>query len=125
MDKKQKRMRDILFKIYAALYKASTPSADFYELLENAPWCTYENGQYVDHPEGKFMPKDECVKSGWQKKIDYENYRLDSEEYDAIVTKILNRHKLDDTDRQALRVQAYLGCGPTAVLKEEKETQTI
>lgn len=120
-NKEQKRLRDILFKIYGALYKAATPSADFNELLENAPWCTYENGVYVEHPESRLMSKDECVKRGWQKKIDYENYVLDSDEYDKIVTKILKRHKLSDADRQALRIQAYLGCGPTASITNQND----
>ena len=119
--KKKKRLREILFKIYAALYKESEPQADFYELAENAPWCSMENGQWVIHPEAKDMTQEECLAKKWVKKIDYENYVLDSDKYDKIVNRILNRHKLSAYDRRALKIEAYLGCGPTARIKKTDE----
>lgn len=118
-EKEKKRYRKILFKIYEALYKKSTPSADFYELLEKSPWCSLEEGKYVEHPESAKMTHDECIANGWVKKIPYDDYTLDSDIYDETVTKILKRYKLEDHERKALRFEAYLGCGPTAKIKTE------
>ena len=122
-DKKNKRYKDILFKIYGALYKEAEPSADFLQLLEEAPWCSRENGTFVPHPEAKDMTREECLANHWMKKIPYEKYFLDGEKYEKIVNKILKRHKLTDSERQILTVEAYLGCGPTVknLNKEVKE----
>ena len=95
------KLKEVLFEIYRDLYRYSTPSADFDKLVEEAP--RDEHGRKV---------------------IDYDSYLLDEDVYDEIVRKHLDNTKgLTQRDKQVLKTEAYLGCGPRSVYKKREGTE--
>lgn len=98
MAKKKKEPQDVLHDIYVELYAKSVPSADFDELVKNAR---------IDE-EGN-------------KHIDYMAYVLDVETYKEIVDRHIKESKLSAIYKRALNIEAYLGCGPRTMNKEEFE----
>lgn len=114
---------DVVLKIYRQAYKESEPSVDFDELVRNTPYSTFVNGEYVEHPEAQMMTADELNRKvkyeGWKKKIPYENYYLDGERYSQIVESTIKRHRsLSERDKQSIKFEAYLGCGPSSRKKD-------
>ena len=95
-NKRKSKLICALYDLYRDLYKHSTPSASFDELVKNA--------KVIKEPNGREL-----------KCIDYENYTIDNALYDNIVQRHMsrNKHKLDKQQRDRFYVQAYLGCGPT------------
>ncbi len=81
---------DAAMDCYRELYKKATPSADFDELVANAP--LNERGQKV---------------------VDYNAYKLDRFTYEDIVEKHIKRNKLKTFEAKGFRIEMYLGCGPT------------
>jgi hypothetical protein len=96
---------------YNALYKASTPSADFEELMNNCRKYIDREGKphYCETP----LTNDECRARGWQKDIGYMDYELDEETYKSIVESKIKEHKLKGFRAEAFRNTMYLGCGPS------------
>ena len=86
---KETKLQKILKEMYVELYKASTPSADFEELMKNAP--INEQGKKV---------------------IDYMAYEIDKNEFDNIVDTIMSKHKLSKNDQHRLKMSIYLGASP-------------
>lgn len=93
--KKKKKLVDIAYDIYYDLYENATPSANFYELVENA----------------------EIMEDG-RKKINYEDYEIDGDLMDLIIEKHLKINKLNKRERQAMKIEIYLGVSP--VTKKNK-----
>jgi hypothetical protein len=84
-----KKEDKILLKIYQDLYKASTPSADFDELMANAP--LNERGQKV---------------------IDFNAYEITHEDYNRILEDILKDIKEPKWKKQMYRNTVAFGCSP-------------
>ena len=95
--KKKKSLKDIVFDIYRDLYKNSTPSADFDELLESA----------------------EIMEDG-RKNIHYENYEIDGDLMDEIIEKHMKENKLKKDERTAVKINVYLGASPVTKRKENE-----
>ena len=86
---------DAVMDCYRELYKKATPSADFDELVANAP--LNERGQKV---------------------IDFNAYKLDRFTYEDIVEKHIKRNKLKNYEAKSFRIEMYLGCGPTTKIDD-------
>lgn len=78
-----------LLKIYQDLYEASTPSANFNDLLYNAGYN--ELGQKV---------------------IDFNSYEISEEDFENIVKEDLKSVKLPKWVKQQIRNSVLLGCSP-------------
>jgi len=88
MTKEEKLILDI----YRALYKASTPSADFDQLMENS--STDENGR---------------------KLIPYDDYYISIDTYDEIISSMLKGKRLTKLKQQMIRNTIHLGCSPKTI----------
>lgn len=115
-NRSTKSLDKILKEIYTELYKKSTPSADFEELMNNAPWVENIQGINILH-EG--VSDSEAKANGYKKFIDFENYYLEESEYDKIVKEVYDKYKLNKHDREVLNFNVYLGCGPSTVKKDD------
>lgn len=94
---RRKNYDKILTDLYTRLYKAATPSADFSELLKNA--------------------KEETIDGKIVKRIDYDSYYLNLDDYRKIVEDVQKEHKLNAYEKSWLIFEAYLGAGPTSLKK--------
>ena len=88
-----KKIDDLMTNIYRDLYKNSTPSADFDELVANA--TLNEQGQKV---------------------IPFDDYELESEVFEKILDEHLSKSKLPQYIKGKVRVSIYLGCSPKTKL---------
>lgn len=87
--KKQSKEDKAIMECYIELFKHSTPSADFEQLVENADI-------------------NECG----QKVIDFMSYEIDEELYDSIVESMIKKHKLKGYKIQQFKNTIALGCSP-------------
>jgi len=78
-----------IMECYKLLFKASTPSADFEELFENAE--INERGQKV---------------------IDFMSYEIDKKEYDLIIKSVIKKYKFKRYKAQQFKTTIALGCSP-------------
>jgi hypothetical protein len=79
-----------MMECYRRLYKASTPSADFDQLVEEAP--VNEQGRKV---------------------IDFMAYEIDEPEYTQILEDVIKEFKIKPKYRaKALSMSILLGCSP-------------
>jgi hypothetical protein len=85
---RQTRDEKIVFDFYRRVYKAATPSADFDELMENAP---IEDGR---------------------KKIDYNAYEIEEEVMEQIIKDIYKQYRVPVYRRKSFAMEFYLGAGP-------------
>ena len=88
-----KKGEKIIMDIYRALYKASTPSADFDELMENAA---------LDDSGRKLIP--------------YNDYLISIDTYDEIISSILKDKRLTKLNKSAIRSSIHLGCSPKTIV---------
>lgn len=88
---RNKRIENLILDIYRELYKQSTPSADFDELVNNA--SLNERGQKI---------------------IDYNSHELEHDKFEVIINQKIKEHKirLKDYEKKRLTFQVYLGCSP-------------
>lgn len=86
---KESKEQKIIWQIYRELYKASTPSADFDLLVENA----------------------EINKLG-QKVILFNDYEISLEDYNEIVKRKLVGKKLTKLKQQAIKNTISMGISP-------------
>lgn len=84
---KQSKIEKIIFKIYRELYEASTPSANFDDLLSSA--SLNELGQKV---------------------IDFNSYEISQLDFEKIVKE--NVKGLSPYYKRAMRTSVLLGCSP-------------
>ena len=85
-----------LTECYRKLYKASTPPADFDELIKNA--TTNENGEKV---------------------IDYNAHEICEYEFSEIVDEVIKKHKIKTHRVTPFKNSIYLGCSPKFKKTEE------
>lgn len=81
---------------YRKLYKASTPPADFDELLKNA--TTNENGKKV---------------------IDYNAYEICEYEFSEIMSDVIKQYKIRSHRQDLFKNTILLGCSPKFKKTEE------
>ena len=91
--KEEEAMREC----YRKLYKASTPSADFDELVNNA--SIDENGQKV---------------------IDFMAYEICEYEFSEIVSDVIKEYKIRSHRQDLFKNTILLGCSPKFKKTEEK-----
>jgi len=89
MRKKKISDGDILLEIYRNVYAASTPPADFDELMANA----------------------EVNKEG-QKIIKFMDYECEHDVMEKILNEILDKYKIKDYRRKQFSFSFWLGCSP-------------
>jgi hypothetical protein len=95
MRSREKKLFDAVMNCYKELYKEATPSADFDELVANAP--VNEQGQKV---------------------VDNNAYRLSSKKYEEIVEAHIKKNKLKAYEAKGFRIEIYLGCGPLSKIDD-------
>jgi len=91
-----KKEDKILYEIYSRLYKASSPSADFEELVANAKI----------NEEGKRV-------------INFMDYEIDNDVMDNIIETVLKENRVRKDQRGKYKTTIYLGCSPKSFLKSE------
>ena len=89
MRKKKISDGDILLEIYRKVYAASTPPADFDELMANAE-----------------------INSEGQKVIRFMDYECEEAVMQGILDQVLNKHKIKDYRRKQFSFSFWLGCSP-------------
>jgi len=92
---KETKEQKIIWQIYRELYKASTPSADFDELVNSA----------------------EKNKKG-QKIIPFNDYEISEKDYNEIIDRNIKGKKLTKLSQQMIRNTVALGCSPRFKRKE-------
>jgi len=100
MTRRQTKLYNLVMDCYRELYREATPSADYDELIKNAPISD----------EGKKM-------------IDFNAYELDFKKYGEIVEKYIKKGKLSYFEERGFRFEMYLGSGPRSVIKENISLQ--
>jgi hypothetical protein len=78
-----------LYYLYKALYKNSTPSANFNKLVKEAPFN--KDGQKV---------------------VDYMSYIIDRSLFDKLIEKYKKKFKLNEFEEKSYLFNAYLGPSP-------------
>ncbi len=86
---KETKEQKIIWQIYRELYKASTPSADFDELVNSA----------------------EKNKKG-QKIIPFNDYEISEKDYNEIIDRNIKGKKLTKLGQQMIKNTIALGCSP-------------
>ena len=86
---KQEKIDKILNEIYVRLYKESTPTADFNELVENA-----------------------VINEFGQKEIAFMDYEITDEALDSIIKKTMKEYRVPKVYRDKFKYTIYLGCSP-------------
>lgn len=84
-----KKLDDALLECYVELYKNSTPSTDFNELMNNA--IINERGQKI---------------------IDYNCCEIEHEKMCKIVENTIKKYKIKNWQKQMFSNTIYLGCSP-------------
>lgn len=92
---RQSKSEKAIWQFYREIYKAATPSADFDELLENAP-----------------------INEHGQKEIDFNSYEVHGELFDKIVHEICQKFKLNLREKKMFMFEAYLGASPKITRNE-------
>lgn len=100
--KKLTKTGKTIWDIYRDLYRQSEPSVDFDELYMTSP-------------------KEKDTFGIERTMIPYNDYYLEDSAYNNIVDRHLSRNKWKLTENELLsvRVEAYLGCGPTSTKQNE------
>jgi hypothetical protein len=83
------KLEKVVLHCYKELYKMSTPSADFDELVKNA-----------------------SINQFGQKEIPYMDYEIEEALFHSILHKVLSKYKLDTWDIDRIKNTIYLGCSP-------------
>ena len=87
-----KKLESIMWDIYRVLYKNSTPSADFDELVAKA--TINERGQKV---------------------IDFMAYSIDHKLLEELMETELKKHRISKWDKGMIRSSIWLGCSPKSI----------
>ncbi len=97
MTRRQTKLYNLVMDCYRELYREATPSADFDELVKNAP-----------------------INDEGQKMIDFNAYEIDFDKYNEIVEKHIKKMKLSKYEERGFRFEMFLGSGPRTKIREEK-----
>ena len=96
MSRRQTKLYNLVMDCYRELYKEATPSADFDELVKNAP-----------------------INDNGEKMIDFRAYEVDFDKYGEIVEKYIKKGKLTPREEKGFRFEMFLGSGPMTKIKEQ------
>lgn len=113
----EKKTRQLINETYRMLFKESTPSADYDELVANC--CRYADDHGQIHTTEKPLSVEEMIDRGWKKAIDYMSYYLDKDRYSEIVESQAKKYKVRGMELSQFRTTMYLGWGPTSCKPEE------
>lgn len=86
---KQETIDKLILECYIELYKHSTPSVDFNELLK-----TKKKNRFG------------------QKIIPFDDYEIEQSKFQDIVEEIAKKYKLKGITNQQFKTTIYLGCSP-------------
>jgi len=86
---KQETIDKVILDCYTELYKNSTPSIDFNELLK-----TKKKNRFG------------------QKIIPFDDYEIDKDKFNIILEKMIKKHKLKGIFINQFKTTIYLGCSP-------------
>jgi len=86
---KETKEQKIIWQIYRELYKASTPSANFDLLVENAE-----------------------INELGQKVILFNDYEISAEDYEEIIERNLKGQRLTKLKQQSIHNTITMGCSP-------------
>ena len=84
-----KKEEQLMLECYRQLFKASTPSADFDNLVENA-----------------------TLNQFGQKEIPFMDYEIDEDEFIQIVDSILKKSRISSWRKELIKRSVLLGCSP-------------
>jgi hypothetical protein len=84
-----KKEEQLMLECYRQLFKASTPSADFDNLVENA-----------------------TLNQFGQKEIPFMDYEIDEDEFIQIVDSILKKSRISSWRKESIKRSVLLGCSP-------------
>ena len=76
--------------------------------------------KYIDyecfvHFTEKPLTNKECEERGWRKDINYMDYTISLEMFNAIIENKILTHKLEPTKAEAFRNSMQFGCGPRII----------
>jgi hypothetical protein len=94
MSAREKKYIEAAMLCYTELYKQSTPSANFQELMDNA-----------------------TINETGQKEIPFLNYEIEEEVCDRIIGSIIKKYKFKDWEAKGFRASIILGCSPKFIKK--------
>ena len=83
---------------YRRLFKASSPTADFDLLVENA---------IIDKDGLKHIP--------------FMDYELEEDKFESIITDVIKEFKIKPTHKNPFRVAIMLGCSPKTKQNEKRK----
>jgi hypothetical protein len=89
MSAREKKYNEAMMLCYTELYKQSTPSADFQELIDNA-----------------------TINESGQKEIPFLNYEIEEEVCDNIIDSVIKKYKFKNWEAKSFRTSIILGCSP-------------
>jgi hypothetical protein len=92
---KQDKIDLALFDCYRELFAGATPYGDFDKLVEVA--TLNERGQ---------------------KEIPFDNYEIDEDLFQQIITETLKKHKVPKSLHRSFSIAIHLGCSPRFTRKE-------
>ena len=95
MLRRQTKLYNLVMDCYRELYKEATPSADFDELVKNAP-----------------------INDEGQKMIDFDAYEIDFDKNHEIVEKYIKKMRLTKYEERGFRLEMFLGCAPRTKMRE-------
>jgi len=93
---KETKEQKIIWQIYRELYKASTPSANFDLLVENAE-----------------------INELGQKVILFNDYEISAEDYEEIIERNLKGQRLTKLKQQSIHNTITMGCSPRFSAKKK------
>ena len=97
MGKKELKEEKILHELYRRSFKASEPSADWDELLENA-----------------------TINEEGQKEIPFMDYECEQEILENIFNDVMKEYKIAKHKRKSYSITFYLGCSPKTKLNQNQ-----
>jgi hypothetical protein len=89
MKSRDKKYNDAVMTCYIELYKQSTPSADFQELMDNA-----------------------TINDRGQKEIPFNDYEIEEKLFDSVIDSVIKKYKFKNWEARGLKNSILLGCSP-------------
>jgi len=89
MSARDKKYNDAMMACYIELYKQSTPSANFQELMDNA-----------------------TINERGQKEIPFNDHEIEEELFNNIINIVVKKYKFKNWEARALKNSVLLGCSP-------------
>ena len=111
------KYRKAVNEAYTRMYAVSEPSADFNELVENAPWVDDKKNVIYKANE---VSDEQAVNEGLSKFIDFEKYFISMKDYSDIMDDICKKYKFSKKESGDIRMWVAL-FGPAPTFKCDDE----